>query len=143
MDSPAKQKQNAPNNVFNVKCPQGKFLRSWMEFLTPYHHLTVREKDVAARIIEQYFKFREATEDDETLKELLWTHTSRKDMRESLGLSQPYFQIVLARLKQAGFLKADGGIEERYIPRVTGRPFHTLLVLFDMSTPQNPVHATE
>lgn len=128
-----------PNNTFQVKLPPGKFLRAWMEFLTPYHHLTAREKDVAARILEQYFRFKKVVDDDETLKELLWSHTSRKDMRESLSLSQPYFQAVLASLKQHGFLKADGGVESRYIPRMTGDPAHILLVLFDWSTPQNPV----
>jgi phage terminase large subunit GpA-like protein len=128
-----------PNNTFQVKLPPGKFLRAWMEFLTPYHHLTAREKDVAARILEQYFRFKKVVDDDETLKELLWSHTSRKDMRESLSLSQPYFQAVLASLKQHGFLTPDGGVESRYIPRLSGDPAHMLLVLFDWSTPQNPV----
>ena len=37
-----------PNNLFLIPCTENSFYRAWMEFLTPYHKLTSREKDVAA-----------------------------------------------------------------------------------------------
>ena len=74
-----------PNNIIGpVKCTEDSFYRSWMEFLAPFHKLTARERDVAARIIAQYFKLSERITDPAVMKEVLWSQTSRKDMRESL-----------------------------------------------------------
>ena len=44
-----------PNNVLYVKCTRDSFYRAWLEILTPWHKLSSRERDVAARIISQYF----------------------------------------------------------------------------------------
>ena len=86
-----------------------------MEFMTPFHKLTSREKDVAARIIMQYFKFRETVSDPEVLKELLWSRSSRKDIMDSLKMSQAHFQMVLAKLRTAGVIQ-NGTLYNKYIP---------------------------
>ena len=40
------------NNVIRIPTSlQGKFFRIWIEFLTPLHNLTNREKDVVAAFI--------------------------------------------------------------------------------------------
>lgn len=129
-----------PNNVFLVKCTDTSFYRSWMEFLTPYHKLTAREKDVAARLLMQYFRFRDNVPDDDVLQDLLWSTKSRKDMMDSLGISQPHFQMVLAKLRSVGFLK-DGTINPRFIPhKMSGEPRFMLQVVFDWSSENNPIH---
>lgn len=129
-----------PNNVFLVPCTENSFYRAWVEVLTPYHKLTAREKDVAARILAQYFKFKESIPDPEVLRDLLWSRKSRKDIMESLSMSQAHFQMVLAKLKTAGFIK-DGDINPRFIPhKLQGDSRFMLQVAFDWSSARNPIH---
>lgn len=110
-----------------------------MEFLTPFHKLTSREKDVAARIIMQYFKFKGSVDDREVLKELLWSRSSRKDIMDSLKMSQAHFQMVLAKLRSAGVIK-DGDLNPRYIPgRIEGERRFMLQIVYDWSSPKKPI----
>ena len=129
----------AVNNFFQVKCPnKAKFFRMWVELLSPWHNLTSREKDVFARIIEQYFILKNKVEDEDLLTEFLWTNSSRKDMRESLGISQPHFQMILAELRKAGVLNGEK-INARYLPHLSDEPRLGLFVTFDWSSVNNPI----
>ena len=127
-----------PNNVIFLKCTRDSFYRAWLEILTPWHKLSSRERDVAARIIAQYFKLKESIKDPEVLKELLWSNTSRKDIRESLGMSQAHFQMILAKLRTNGVL-VDGDINPKYIPHKTDDPRFMLSIVYDWSSVDNPI----
>lgn len=130
-----------PNNVIYLKCTHDSFYRAWIEFLTPYHKLTARERDVAARILMQYFKLRESIGDPEVLRDILWSRKSRKDIMDSLKMTQAHFQMVLAKLKAAEFL-IDGDINPRYIPHKTEEPRFMLQVIYDWSTPENRINGS-
>lgn len=131
-----------PNFLYPVKCTRDSFFRAWIEFLAPFHKLTSRERDVAARIIQQYFKLRERCSDPVLLRELLWSQQSRKDMRDSLGMSQANFQMVLKSLREANIL-VDGDLNKAYIPNMSDEPRFMMCVMYDWSTPQNPVDGKE
>lgn len=128
-----------PNNVLQIKVTEDRFFRAWMDFLYPYHHLAPRGRDVAAKILSQYFKLRNAIKDPEVLREVLWSKNSKKDIMASLGMSQENFFMFIAKLKKAEFLLNDD-INPKYIPNITdGEPRLLLLAMFDWSTPQNPI----
>lgn len=130
-----------PNNAIYQKCTRISFFRGWVEFLAPFHKLTARERDVMARILVQYFKFKACVqdpEDDELLKELLWSQTSRKDMRESLKMSQAHFQMILAKLRESGVL-VNNDLNPKYIPHVGDEPRFMLSIIFDWSSDSEPV----
>ena len=130
-----------PNNVIYLKCSEDSFYRMWIEFLTPFHKLTAREKDVAARVLLQYFKFKDNVPDPEVLRDLLWSRKSRKDIMDSLGMSQAHFQMVLAKLKAAGFI-IDEDINPKYIPhKVQDDSRFMLQIVYDWSSPQNPIRS--
>ena len=132
-----------PNNVIYLKCTDDSFYRMWIEFLAPFHKLTAREMDVAARIIAQYFRLRESIPDPEVLRDVLWSTKSRKDMMTSLGMSQAHFQMKLAKLKSVGVL-VDGAINPKYIPsKVPGESRFMLQVVYDWSSPRNPISNVE
>ena len=128
-----------PNNVIYLKSSPNSFYRQWIEFLAPFHKLTARERDVAARILMQYFRLRESIPDEEVLKEVLWSQNSRKDMRESLKMSQAHFQMILAKLRESEVL-VKGSINPRYIPHLGEEPRFMLSIVFDWSSPANPVN---
>ena len=128
-----------PNNVIYLKCTDDSFYRMWIEFLSPFHKLTSREKDVAARIIAQYFKLKGSIPDPVVLKEVMWSNTSKKDMRESLNMSPAHFQMILAKLRTSGVL-VNGDINPKYIPHINPDPRFMLSIVFDWSTQSNPVN---
>ena len=128
-----------PNNVIYQKCNRISFFRGRVEFLAPFHKLTARERDVMARILVQYFKLKDNIPDPEVLKEVMWSQTSRKDMRESLKMSQAHFQMILAKLREAGVL-VDGDLNPKYIPHVDDQPRFMLSIVFDWSSDSAPVN---
>ena len=131
----------AVNNFFYVKSAnRSQFFRMWVEMLTPWHHLTSREKDVFARIIEQYFILKNKVEDENLITEFLWTNSSRKDIRDSLGMSQPHFQMILASLRKQEVLLGEK-INPRFLPHLTDEPRLGLFVGFDWSSVNNPIDA--
>lgn len=135
-----KLEEMKPNNVFLVPCTDISFYRAWIEFLTPYHKLTARERDAAARILMQHFRFRGSVPDKIVLRELMWSHSSRKDLMDSLKMSQAYFQLVLTKLKSSGFLNNDGDINPRFLPHmVPGDSRFMLQVVFDWSSERHPI----
>ena len=127
-----------PNKFIYLKCTPDSFYRMWMEFLTPFHKLTSREKDVAARIIAQYFKLKESIPDPEVLRDVLWSRNSRKDMMTSLGMSQAHFQMVLAKLRESGVIK-DGDLNQKYLPDKSDEPRFALQIVYDWSSAKNPI----
>lgn len=129
-----------PNKIIPVKIRKDQFFRAWMEFLTPFHKLTSREREVAARVIAQYFKLKDSVDDPVLMREVLWSQSSRKDMRESLGMTPAHFQMVLAKLKKAKFI-VDDDINGVYLPKMSSDPRFMMCVLYDWSSPEKPTHA--
>lgn len=127
-----------PNNTIVLKCTEDSFLRTWMEFLAPFHRLTSRERDVAARLLKQYFRLKSNIDDPEVLKDVLWSRTSRKDMMASLGMSPAHFQMTLAKLKKAGIIVNDGP-NPKFIPHIGQDPRHMLCIVFDWSSSVNRI----
>lgn len=127
-----------PNNFIVQKCTGTSFFRALLEFF-PSLKLSSREKDVAARILIQYFKLKESIQDPEVLREVLWSQNSRKDMRESLGMSQAHFQMILGKLRSSEFL-VDGHVNDVYIPHMTEDPRFMLCIMFDWSSKTNPIN---
>lgn len=131
-----------PNNIIYLKISEENFYRTWVEFLAPFHKLTSRERDVMARIIAQYYKLKESIPDPDVLKEVLWSNTSRKDMRESLKMTPAHFQMILAALKKAGVLE-NGTINPRFLPHINQDTRFMLSIMFDWSSKQKPADAKQ
>ena len=131
-----------PNNVIYLKCNEESFYRLWIEILTPWHKLSSRERDVAARVIAQHFKLQERVKDPVLLKEILWSQASKKNMRESLKMTQAHFHMVLAKLRQVGVI-VDGDINPRYIPHKLDDPRFCLQIIYDWSSKSNPIDADQ
>lgn len=133
------EKAHRPTNLAFVKCETiEKFYDAWAEFMTPYHHLARRERNVFAIILAQYFRLRSRCDDESMIHSMLWSSKSRSEMRRQLGISQPHFQMVLAKLRERGVLINDDHINPRLMPHI--RPDSRSLELrlvFDYSTPIN------
>lgn len=130
-----------PNKTLFQKCPGSSFYRAWIEFLGPYHKLQNKTREVAARILLQYFKLKENIDDPYVLNEVLWSRTSRKDMCDSLGMTQNSFQMALAKLKKGKVLLEDNRINPVFIPPISQDMKHFMLcIVFDMTEANSPAH---
>lgn len=126
--------EGRPNNVILLRCGGESFYRMWMEFLTPFHRMAGREKDVAARLLSQWDRLKAGCGGDEGVAlQLLWTNASRADMRATLGMSPSHFTLVLTKLRRAGFIDARSGrINPRFMPHVEpGEGRFELRIVFD------------
>lgn len=137
-----------PNNVIPLKCTEDSFYRGWIEMLTPFHKLQPRAQDVAARILLQYFRFKDSISPEvtneadkkELLKAVLWSKKSRQDMMVALGMSPEHFQMIIGKLKKADFLRPDDEINPRYIPnKLPGERRFMMQIVYDWSTQLNPI----
>ena len=65
-------------------------------------------------------------------------------MMDSLKMSQAHFQVVLGKLRMAGFL-VNGDINPKYIPhKIEGDNRFMLAVVYDWSSMSNPIrHGTQ
>ena len=127
------------NNVIVLKCTPDSFYRMWLEMLTPFHNLANREKDVAARILLQWSKLCDSVEDPTVREEIMWSKKSKLDIRNSLGMSSPFFQSVLRKLRANGVLVDGDRINPRYIPHLKKDDNgFVLAVMFDFSSTTNP-----
>ena len=132
------------NRLIAFKCSESSFCEAWLEFLTPYHHLTAKEKKVAALIFNQYFRLSKDISDPSVLNEVMWTCSSRKDMRDAAGVSKEHFQMILAKLKKAKVLNEDLSINIRFLPNKKPRDSRFVLsIVFDWSTKTNLIDVSQ
>lgn len=105
----------AVNNVVSIPTTRIKFFKHWFIFLKPMHGLTDREIDVIAAIIAKRFDLAKVIKDDLMLDQVLLSEVTRKEIRESCGMTLPYFQVIMGKLKASKII-IDGRINKRFIP---------------------------
>ena len=118
------------NNIIKIPTSINDFLRYWLEFLKPFHFLTNKEMEVAAKILQYRHDLSQKVSDEKILGELLLSRENRKNIREELGITTAHLQVILSTLKSVGFLK-DGMINPRFIPRLNNKKQFNLLMSFD------------
>jgi len=107
--------------------------------------MSPRMKDVAARILIQYFRLKDGgVTDREVLNELLWSKRSRQDMMDSLNMEKENFQMELTKLRKKGFLLDGDEIQPRFIPHRNKDDARFMLqVVYDWSSTQHPIRSEE
>lgn len=121
-----------PHNVIRIPSNLDNIFRYWLSFLSPFHHLTEREEDVAAAFLKERYKLSKVVLDDELLDRMLMSEETQSKLREECSLNNQHFQVIKSKLKQKKFL-VDGKINPRLIPNLKedSNTFQ-LLLLFDL-----------
>ena len=118
------------NNIIKIPTSADNFFRYWIEFLKPFHFLTNKEMDVAAKILQYRHNLSKVITDDKVLNDVLLSRENRKKIREELNITPAHLQVILSTLKSVGFL-IDGKVNPRFIPRVSNNKQFNLLMSFD------------
>ena len=122
------------NNVIRIPTSlKGNFFRIWIEFLTPLHSLTNREKDVMASFIKNRFELSKVIKDEQLLDKWLMSDDTKAKVKEECDVSEAFFQVILGKLRKTNMI-IDGRINPKFIPKniEDKDPSFQLLLYFDL-----------
>ena len=98
--------------------PDGDFFRCWVEFLRPLHELTKREMDVLAEFLKVRYNLNKEIINSDRLDRVLMSEETKRDIRNTCGISAKHFQVIMSKFKKNGVVK-DGKINLNLIPTIT------------------------
>lgn len=127
------------NNVIRIPTSlQGKFFRIWIEFLTPLHSLTNREKDIVAAFIKARFELSKSISDDTLLDKVVMSDDIKAKVKEECNVSDAFFQVILGKLRKTNVI-IDGRINPKFIPKSLNHDDKAfqLLLYFDLDGRNN------
>ena len=127
------------NNVIRIPTSiEGKFFRIWVEFLTPIHNLTDREKDVLAEFIKQRFFLAESINNEDILDKVVMGNDIKAKVRDTCGISNAFFQVIMGKLRKTGIIVNDK-INPKFIPKELTRDAKSFrfLLYFDLDEKYN------
>lgn len=123
------------NNVIRIPTSlETGFFRLWMEFLSPLHGLTGREKDVVASFLKVRHRLSKSISDDKLIEAALTTPDVIDDIRADCGVSMPFFRVIMGSLRQKDVFRGNR-LNPKYIPSgvKTGMKDFKLVLYFDIS----------
>lgn len=98
--------------------PEGDFFRYWVEFLRPIHELTKREMDVLAEFLKARYELSKVIIDNDTLDRVLMSDETKRNIRNSCGISSKHFQVIMSKFRKNGVVK-NNKIHLNLIPTIT------------------------
>lgn len=128
------------NNVIRIPTSlSGNFFRIWVEFLTPLHNLTNKEKDVVAAFLKTRYNLSKSITDDKLLDKVVITNSSVKEqVKQECGISNAFFTVIMGKLKKTSVI-ADNRINPKFIPKNINEKdgAFSLLLYFDLNENNN------
>lgn len=127
------------NNVIGIPASlKGSFFRKWIEYLTPLHNLTNREKDVVAAFLKARFELSTSIQDANWLDKVVMSDEVKNKVKEECGVSDAFFQVILGKLRKTGVI-VDGKIASKFIPKHLSADDTSfqLLLIFDLDAKNN------
>lgn len=105
------------NNAVGVNTPlQGNFFRVFVEFLTPIHNLSNREKDILAAFLKERFNLSQSITDSALLDRILMGEDTKARIKKECNVSDAFFSGILGKLRKNGVIVNDV-IHPRFIPK--------------------------
>jgi hypothetical protein len=123
------------NKVIRISTSLDKdFFRMWVEFLTPLHNLTEREKDIVAALLKERFYLSQSITNDTLMKRLLLGEDSMKRVKEECNISKGFLSVLISRFKKRGII-VNGDINQKLIPKRLSPEDKTfkLMMYFDLN----------
>lgn len=123
------------NNTTVVAVRAGRnsdFYDHWVEFLSPLHGIRQADKPLLAELLRRRDAIaRKCTED--MADSVLFSQPSRVSIRETMGVTRSYLNVMLTHLRRCGAIK-DGRVNPRLVPRFNGgEDDYKLIVHFMLS----------
>jgi len=123
------------NNVIRIPTSlKGNFFRVWVEFLTPIHNMTNREKDVIAAMLKARFELSKVVTDDKLLDKVVMGDDVKEQIKTECGISNAFYKVIIGKLKKTNVI-VDGRINPKFIPKkvTEDSSSFSLLLFFDLN----------
>lgn len=126
------------NNIGNVIAPflteklGDKFFKYWIAFLKPIHHLSEREMDIIACFLKHRYYLSKVISDSKILNTVLMGESTKKKVREEVGITSAHFQVIMSKLKRSKII-VNNEICPKLIPTINDETGTAqLLLLFQI-----------
>lgn len=106
-----------PNNVIRLPTSYDNFFIWWFKFLEPYHRLTPKEIELAAEFVKKHIELSKGITDPKLLDKVLMLEETKREIRESLNMKYPNFQVLLSNLRKNKVIENDK-LNPRFIPNL-------------------------
>lgn len=123
-----------PASITSSASLSNSFFRLWIEFLTPLHGLTFREKEVLAAFIKKRFEMGQSISDEVLLDKVLMSTEVSSEIKKECNISNSYYKFVMSKLRKVKAI-VDGRINQKFIPKnlsINDKDFK-LLFYFDLN----------
>lgn len=108
----------ANTNIVRIPTKFGiEFLLYWFSFLEPFHSLTKKECEIAARFLYYRFELSNVISDEEILDKVLMSDDTKKKIIADCDITNAYFQVIMVKLRKQKII-IDGKLNKRFIPNV-------------------------
>ena len=127
------------NGIISIPASlKGNFFRYWLEFLTPFHKLTPREKDIATSFIKHRYLLSKVIKDETILDKIAMGEETKRKVMQECNIAPSHFQIIIGKLRKAKFI-VNNKINPKFIPKniEEGDECFQLLLYFDLNAEDN------
>jgi hypothetical protein len=120
--------------------PDKDFFRAWVDFLRPLHELAPKEMEGLAAILKKRYELSKVIIDADLLDKTLMSPRTKLEIRQSVGISQKHFQMIIGKLRRRKvlihneFTKEDK-LAPNFIPQMS-KDGVGLLIYFDFTNEQ-------
>lgn len=113
--------------IMNVS---NKPIFNWLRLvnLTLPEEMSYKEIWLLSELLKRYIKISETVSDDNQINQLLFSQSSRKTIKEEIGISDNYFDVLLNKLRNHKVI-VDNTIVKSIIPPLNNKEF-ILLIAF-------------
>ncbi len=94
-----------------------QFFKYWVEFLRPLHKINPRDVEVMAMLLYKRHQLSKVIQDENVLDTTLMSGKVRKEIRNELGISSGYFQVILKHLRDKKAIVGDR-INPKFVPKL-------------------------
>lgn len=121
------------DNVIRIPCKaDGNFFRHWFQFLTPFHHLTDREMEVAASLVKHRYELSKVILDTDLLDKVAMNEDTKAKVRKECEISLAHFQVIMGKLKKNKVI-INNKINPKYLPHMNNDNYFRLMFLFEFT----------
>lgn len=127
----------AVDGMVIIPTTNSNFIRTWLEVMRPIHHLTPKEMDFAAIMLEKRYEIAANIANPEKnqamIDRLLFDDETKEAMREKAGIKKSHMQVILHKMRMSGVIE-DKKFSENYIPAWTpGKPFRLAIIFKNLN----------
>ncbi|MFA6662145.1 MAG: hypothetical protein WCS56_03830 [Bacilli bacterium] len=128
--------QNKINNIIKISTSiNGAFFKYWLEFMSPFHHMTNKELFVASCILKHYYILSQKISDPDIVDSVLMSEDERKNIRSECNISPQHYQVILGNLKKKNVL-INNKFNPKFIPNIKDNE-SCLLLKFELNEDNN------